>query len=159
MTQPSFTPTNGEPQFAQLCQICIIKFIYSLFSFSFFAHRLIFTTDSQAGTTNPTVELFIVELDGSDNPERVKLETPVVSIVSADHILGSVFWINDEQLGAIWLNRRQDQAVLVSYDAATASSSHPMKIVSISLLLFHCVLRYLLFSILGQCYSQQHNRY
>lgn len=85
----------------------------------------------QAGTTNPTVELFMVELDGSDNPSRMKLEPPV-SIVSSDHILGTVFWINDEQVGAIWLNRRQDQAVLVSYDTTTPTASHPGRIVSIS---------------------------
>lgn len=50
--------------------------------------------------------------------DNQKLTVPT-GIVTADHILGSVFWINEETLGAIWLNRRQDRGVFVSYDATT----------------------------------------
>lgn len=48
----------------------------------------------------------------------VELETPT-KIVTDDHILGTVFWINEETLGAIWMNRRQNQAIFVSYDTTT----------------------------------------
>lgn len=39
--------------------------------------------------------------------------------VTGEHILGTVFWINDQRLGAIWLNRRQNFGVFVSYDGPT----------------------------------------
>lgn len=49
---------------------------------------------------------------------RRELQIPT-TIVTNDHILGSVFWINDASLGAIWLNRRQNRGVFVAYDATT----------------------------------------
>lgn len=39
--------------------------------------------------------------------------------VTIDYILGTVFWITDQKLGAIWLNRRQNLGVFVSYDATS----------------------------------------
>lgn len=69
----------------------------------------------QAGTTNPTVALFLVNMQNSNKQE---LSVPTDK-VTADHILGTVFWINDQTLGAIWMNRRQNRGVFVSYDATT----------------------------------------
>lgn len=70
----------------------------------------------QAGTTNPTVSLFLVNLDGA--LVKVELSTPT-NDVGSDHILGSVFWINERDLGAIWMNRRQNHGVFVAYDTVT----------------------------------------
>jgi hypothetical protein len=74
----------------------------------------------QAGTTNPTIDLFIV--DDLQAAKLHKLEVPL-SIVSNDHILGTAFWVNDQTLGAIWLNRRQNRGVFVTYDASTFAMS------------------------------------
>ena len=69
----------------------------------------------QAGTTNPTIDLFIVDL----NTElKTRLNVPL-DIVTEDHILGTVFWVNDLTLGAIWMNRRQNKGVFVTYDASS----------------------------------------
>lgn len=107
------------------------------------------TLPPQAGTTNPTVELFIVELNGIGS-RGIKVETPIDK-VSSDHILGTVFWIDDENLGAIWLNRRQDRAVFVSYDTSTASSSHQMSIVRFF------ILHSYIFSVWEEQSISQHN--
>lgn len=52
-----------------------------------------------------------------DTGSHQDLEVPTEK-VGEDHILGTVFWINDMTLGAIWMNRRQNTAVFVSYNAA-----------------------------------------
>jgi hypothetical protein len=83
----------------------------------------------QAGTTNPTIDLFIVDLA---TISRRQLEVPL-DVVSNDHILGTVFWVNDQALGAIWLNRRQNRGVFVTYDA----SSFAMSKVSCSFAFMH----------------------
>lgn len=70
----------------------------------------------QAGTTNPTVALFIVELTNTDNRQEVAVP---LDKVNEDHILGTVFWINDATVGAIWMNRRQNRGVFVAYDTTT----------------------------------------
>lgn len=70
----------------------------------------------QAGTTNPTVALFVVELANTDNRQEVVVP---LDKVTEDHILGTVFWINDETVGAIWMNRRQNRGVFVAYDTTT----------------------------------------
>ena len=70
----------------------------------------------QAGTANPTVGLFIVDVRNTFN--RRELTVPLDK-VTGDHIIGTVFWINDQSLGAIWLNRRQNRAVFVQYDTTT----------------------------------------
>lgn len=68
----------------------------------------------QAGTTNPSIELYIV--DDLETATKQKLQVPI-DVVSNDHILGTVFWVNDQTVGAIWLNRRQNKGVFVTYDA------------------------------------------
>jgi hypothetical protein len=53
------------------------------------------------------------------NPSvKNKLSIPE-DVVSSDFVLGSVFWINDEELGAIIMNRRQNKGVFVAYNAVT----------------------------------------
>jgi Dipeptidyl peptidase IV (DPP IV) N-terminal region len=81
---------------------------------------VIYLTIFQAGTTNPTIALFIVDLDAPSN-KRI-LPVPL-DIVTDEHILGTVFWINDQSLGAIWMNRRQNRGVFVAYDATTLAMS------------------------------------
>jgi Dipeptidyl peptidase IV (DPP IV) N-terminal region len=44
----------------------------------------------------------------------VSLQIPT-SDFGADHLLGDVFWVSDAKLGAIWLNRRQNRAIFVTY--------------------------------------------
>lgn len=45
-----------------------------------------------------------------------KLEAPV-SEVSEDYILGTVAWINEDEVSVMWLNRRQNKSVLVICNA------------------------------------------
>lgn len=67
----------------------------------------------QVGDNNPKVELLISNVQSSQI-QWLPLGTPT-EIVTDDHILGTVFWISDKKVGAIWLNRRQNKGVIVSY--------------------------------------------
>ncbi|XP_062551679.1 venom dipeptidyl peptidase 4-like [Armigeres subalbatus] len=66
-------------------------------------HRLRYP---KVNTTNPTVHLKVMNLANTN--EWIELPAPE-DIVTADHILGVVNWIGTD-LGAIWLNRRQNIA-------------------------------------------------
>nr|XP_019551015.2 venom dipeptidyl peptidase 4 [Aedes albopictus]XP_019551016.2 venom dipeptidyl peptidase 4 [Aedes albopictus]XP_029714807.1 venom dipeptidyl peptidase 4 [Aedes albopictus] len=60
----------------------------------------------KVNTTNPTVHLRVMNL--ADTTKWHELPAPEIT-VSADHILGTVNWIGND-LGAIWMNRRQNSA-------------------------------------------------
>ncbi|KXJ71904.1 hypothetical protein RP20_CCG019415 [Aedes albopictus] len=60
----------------------------------------------KVNTTNPTVQLRVMNL--ADTTKWHELPAPEIT-VSADHILGTVNWIGND-LGAIWMNRRQNSA-------------------------------------------------
>jgi dipeptidyl-peptidase-4 len=68
----------------------------------------------KVGESNPSVALMLNDLITND-PFLLQLNYP--PSVSNDHILGTVFWISDTKLGAIWLNRRQNFGVFVAYSA------------------------------------------
>ena len=53
--------------------------------------------------------------------------------VGADHILGTVFWISDTKSGAIWLNRRQNYSIIVSYSYVNADEWRIEKVSSLNL--------------------------
>lgn len=59
------------------------------------------------GTSNPGVSLKVKELTTANNKNWTKLPAPS-SIVSEDHILQSVSWIDNDNVLAVWLNRRQN---------------------------------------------------
>lgn len=61
----------------------------------------------KAGTKNPEVKLFLVDIQ---DPNLELKSIPAPESVTNDHILGAVTWINDDQVGAFWLNRRQNFA-------------------------------------------------
>lgn len=60
----------------------------------------------KVNTTNPTVHLRVMNL--ADTTKWHELPAPEIT-VSDDHILGAVNWIGND-LGAIWMNRRQNGA-------------------------------------------------
>lgn len=86
----------------------------------------------KVGSNNPKVSLVMEDLTDTYS-NNLPIDTPI-SKVGADHILGTVFWISDTKAGAIWLNRRQNYGVIVSY---TYVSTDEWKIdtVSVSVLL------------------------
>ncbi|KAG5675085.1 hypothetical protein PVAND_005017 [Polypedilum vanderplanki] len=66
----------------------------------------------KVGEANPRVSLLVNDLtDSFGTPFSLNYPEKVTT----DHILGTVFWITDTKLGAIWLNRRQNYGVFVSY--------------------------------------------
>ncbi|CAO1395349.1 unnamed protein product [Diamesa tonsa] len=69
----------------------------------------------KAGTNNPVIKLIVIDLITSGEKE---MPIPIAK-VSQDHILGAVNWIDDNHLGAIWMNRRQNYGTFLSYDVAT----------------------------------------
>lgn len=69
----------------------------------------------QAGRTNPSVTLKHIDLNGA-NPQWNVVRAPL-AVVSADHILNSVSWLDDQTFGAIWTNRRQNQSVFQQCNA------------------------------------------
>lgn len=64
----------------------------------------------KAGTTIPTVTLITIDLTKS-TVERVKIAQPVAEIPD-ERILWTVVWPNNNQVLAVWLNRRQNMGVL-----------------------------------------------
>jgi hypothetical protein len=65
----------------------------------------------QVGEKNPKVELYVYDYSIFDT---LFIDKPLEK-VGSDHILGTVFWISNQKFGAIWLNRRQNEGVIVSY--------------------------------------------
>lgn len=59
--------------------------------------------------------MILVDLDDADKKNILSVPTNVTS----EYVLGIVFWISDQSLGAIWLNRRQNYGVFVAYDSTT----------------------------------------
>ncbi|CAH0557866.1 unnamed protein product [Brassicogethes aeneus] len=68
----------------------------------------------KAGTPNPDVSLHLVELE---NPSEGKVLSPPDDLVSREPILSTVVWNNKETVSAIWMNRVQNQASIMSYSA------------------------------------------
>lgn len=71
----------------------------------------------KAGTKNPIVSLRHIDLNDA-NPQWKIVAAPS-DIVTDDHILQSVSWIDDTTFGSIWTNRRQNQSVFQQCNAAT----------------------------------------
>ncbi|XP_044742595.1 venom dipeptidyl peptidase 4 isoform X2 [Chrysoperla carnea] len=72
----------------------------------------------KAGTTNPIVELIVVNLDTIINSTEVQLKKLPIpeSLQTSDPILSVVSWATDESLIAFWLNRVQDTANIATYN-------------------------------------------
>lgn len=71
----------------------------------------------KAGSTNPEVKLMVVDLTNLDLEPKL---IPAPQNVTDDHILGAVTWINNDRIGAFWLNRRQNFASFQSCDLQAA---------------------------------------
>ncbi|XP_062563619.1 venom dipeptidyl peptidase 4 isoform X1 [Armigeres subalbatus] len=68
----------------------------------------------KAGTTNPTVNLYQVNLT---NIAQVEIEPPTALVTSEkDHIIASVGWANNDRLITIWKNRVQNHAIITTCD-------------------------------------------
>ncbi|XP_070499034.1 venom dipeptidyl peptidase 4 [Chironomus tepperi] len=72
----------------------------------------------KVGEVNPDVQMYLFDFA---NMDTLFLSTPLDK-VSDDHILGTVFWISNRKLGAIWMNRRQNKGVITSYTYVSADS-------------------------------------
>ncbi|KAF9412318.1 hypothetical protein HW555_009156 [Spodoptera exigua] len=63
---------------------------------------------------NPNVILRVVNLAqlvaNPTNPSFIRMNAPTA--VTADHILGGVTWVNDNEIAMHWMNRRQNYSVL-----------------------------------------------
>ena len=78
----------------------------------------------KAGTNNPVIKLIVFDLITSGQKE---MPIPIAK-VSQDHILGAVNWIDNNHLGAIWMNRRQNYGTFMSYDVTTMDSTELLEI-------------------------------
>lgn len=67
----------------------------------------------KVGRNNPTLGLTIQDVIDPSQPS-IKLNNASADFGN-DHILGTVFWITDTKLGAIWTNRRQNHGIFVTY--------------------------------------------
>lgn len=67
----------------------------------------------KVGTKNPTLGLTIQDVSNLAN-SPIHLNNASAEF-GFDHVLGTVFWISDTKLGAIWTNRRQNQGIFVTY--------------------------------------------
>lgn len=70
----------------------------------------------KVGTQNPTLG-FTIQNVQDPSQSSIKLNNASASFGN-DHILGSVFWVTDTKLGAIWTNRRQNQGIFVTYSTS-----------------------------------------
>ena len=64
----------------------------------------------KVGTPNPTVNLFVVNLEA--NAENMILEpvVPPEEMSSREHIFTAVTWISNDKLSVIWTNRVQNES-------------------------------------------------
>jgi dipeptidyl-peptidase-4 len=72
----------------------------------------------KVGTANPTLGFTIQDVS-DPSLKSIKLNNASAEFGN-DHILGTVFWITDTKLGAIWTNRRQNRGVFVTYTPPSA---------------------------------------
>lgn len=66
----------------------------------------------KAGTPNPNVSLHVIDLDHRD---VIKKLDPPNDFINKEPILSTVQWANSDTLVAIWMNRIQNEAAIVSY--------------------------------------------
>ncbi|CAG9840528.1 unnamed protein product [Diabrotica balteata] len=71
----------------------------------------------KSGTHNPVVSLYFVNL--VDTTITYELTTP--DNFSNENILSAVEWANDDVVTAIWMNRVQNEAVIVAYNTTITS--------------------------------------
>jgi dipeptidyl-peptidase 4 len=74
----------------------------------------------QAGRTNPDVHLRLINLAAvtpTDPPAWTEIDAP--TIVTDEHVLGTVFWIDNNRVGVYWMNRRQNFASIQSCNFGT----------------------------------------
>lgn len=74
-------------------------------------------TDIQISTLN----LFELE-----TLKTVELKKPTK--ILQEHLIGSIFWIDNQKFGAIWMNRRQNYGIFVSYDVETYEMEEIMEL-------------------------------
>ncbi|XP_054826584.1 dipeptidyl peptidase 4 [Eublepharis macularius] len=65
----------------------------------------------KAGTTNPTIRLFVVNTESLSNISSSEISAPS-SILSGDHYLSVVTWVTNERICLQWLRRIQNFSVL-----------------------------------------------
>ncbi|KAJ3655173.1 hypothetical protein Zmor_014310 [Zophobas morio] len=73
----------------------------------------------KAGTRNPTVSLHCVDLDNLSEIKR--LEAPSNLETTQSPILSAVSWATNDTVSAIWMNRVQNHAAIVTYLITQAS--------------------------------------
>ncbi|XP_036109464.1 dipeptidyl peptidase 4 isoform X1 [Molossus molossus] len=74
----------------------------------------------KAGATNPTVQFFVVNTDISPNPGSVQILAPA-SMLTGDHYLCDVTWVNPERISLQWLRRIQNYSIMdiCDYDGSS----------------------------------------
>lgn len=75
----------------------------------------------KVGTPNPTVQLFIVNLDTLEEGKPIDMKTVKVpqELEKEDHIISTVAWANDLNLVSVWMNRIQNHAIVRKCDASS----------------------------------------
>lgn len=82
---------------------------------------------TQAGSPNPLVKLFTVDLKNLQPSATVpsKIEIPVPpQLANDEHIINAVKWANNETLFTSWMNRVQNKAYL---QTCVGSECKPVK--------------------------------
>ncbi|XP_063242355.1 venom dipeptidyl peptidase 4 [Bacillus rossius redtenbacheri] len=74
------------------------------------------------GTPNPTVELRVARLDTAGGITTVTLPPPE-DLAGQEPILTAVTWVNDTELAAVWMNRVQNSARIITCTVAEATCS------------------------------------
>ncbi|XP_066155922.1 venom dipeptidyl peptidase 4-like isoform X1 [Euwallacea fornicatus] len=90
--------------------------------------RANFVKYPKAGTPNPTVSLYVYDIDTEETTQLSTTE----SLKSEDHILTAVTWATNSSVVAVWMNRVQNVAELVVYQNLSGSISAPTVIKTIS---------------------------
>lgn len=77
----------------------------------------------KVGTPNPTVQLFVINLDTVAAARAIDIEEVKVpsELAAEDHLIATVAWANDAKLIAVWMNRIQNKAFIqrcLAFDTA-----------------------------------------
>lgn len=65
----------------------------------------------KAGAVNPTVKFFVVNTDNLTNPVTKQIIAPA-SVLTGDHYLCDVTWVNTERISLQWLRRIQNYSIM-----------------------------------------------
>lgn len=111
------SPDGSKLAIASFNDTEVRDFVYNLYNENEQYETVVSLRYPKVGHINPTVALRYISL--TQEPYVWQSVSAPLAKVTGDHVLQSVQWINNNQLGALWLNRRQNVGVFQLCESTT----------------------------------------